>query len=117
MAKTKTPLIDRLDLPTLDKLHTRQITGAEVAAQLGVSGTHLSRVLSAEGFKKLPGPVLQKRKAITELVKTRHEYRQGLADKVAAKTITIEQACAKAKCSERTMWRYIAKGKALAEGL
>ena len=43
------------------------------------------------------------------LAKARRQYRMSLAKKVHDKILTVKEACAQAYCSERNMFRYLAK--------
>lgn len=112
MTKAATPLIDKIDPVTLEKLRLRQMTLVQAAAKWGVTPTHLSRVLKEAGFRQEPSIITAGRKQAAELTQTRIEYRETLGAKVAAGTLKMDKACKDAGCSERTMWRYVAAAKA-----
>lgn len=108
---TTLPLKDRLDLPTVEALRTRKKTNREVAAELGVSETHLSRVLAEEGITKERGETIVARQGAAALFESRKELRTKLATKVNAGRMTVAKAAEEANCDERTIWRYVAKVK------
>jgi AraC-like DNA-binding protein len=107
MKPTK-PLAKRLTKRTLAQLQARKITNAQAAEQLGVSETYLSRTVAALQ-DKVPGTSMQKRSAAAKLYKTRQEQRDILAKRVNKGKLTIAAAAEQAGCSERTMFRYVAK--------
>jgi transposase len=105
---TAKPLIERIPKRTLAALRTRKIKNAEAAEELGVSETYLSRVV-AQLQAKEPGKTTAQREAAAKLYKTRIEFRDKLAKMVMKGTMDMAKACKEAKCSERTMFRHIAK--------
>ncbi len=109
MPKSPQTLLDKFDPLLLLELAFRIRSSKDVAVEFGITETHLSRVLKAQGFRRLPGPVRKQRLANAALTEARTEYREGLAMKVQAGQMTLPAACKKAKCHERTMFRYIAK--------
>lgn len=109
MPKSPQTLLDKFDPLMLMQLAWRIRSSKSVAEELGITETHLSRVLKAQKFKRIPGPVRQQRLANAALTQSRTEYREALAAKIKAGTLTMAAACKKASCHERTMFRYIAK--------
>ena len=114
MPKITDRLADKLTPAMLKKLTNRSVRKKDLAEELGVTATHLSRTLTASNFKRVPAPDYARRKAAALLYRARGDNRLVIAQKVAAKTLDIETACTLAQCSERTMRRYLAK---LAKGL
>lgn len=101
-------LIDRIPKRMLAALKKRKIRNADAAEELGVSETYLSRVVSSIQEKE-PGKTTTERKAASHLYRTRLEFRDKLAKRVMKRQMTLEQAVREAKCSERTLFRHIAK--------
>lgn len=89
--------------PFLEQIRRREITNREVAARLGVSEEHLSRVLKKLNVVKDPPP---DRKAQAELNRARREFREN-----AARTMSVSAAARAAHCSVRTIYRLKAKLK------
>ena len=99
-------LIDDAE-PYRQLLEERKITLREVAAALGCSESYLSRVLS---------PTLQrvesstkKREKQAKLTQGRQEMRKRHALLVKNGQKSLKKGAADAKCSERTLRRYIDK--------
>jgi transposase len=109
MARTKQPkpLKDRLTKTLLEKLRLRKLTNAEAAEQLGVSESYLSRTV-ATIQRKEPGKTLAARKAAHALAVQRRQHRERLAKEVKNGVLDVDAAAARAKCSVRTMSRYVA---------
>lgn len=105
--KPQKPLKDRLTKALLEKLRTRKITNAQAAADLGVCETYLSRTVAAIQEKE-PGETMLARQQATELAAERRHHRERLAKQVKNGEITPEKAAVAAKCSLRTMARYVA---------
>jgi predicted DNA-binding transcriptional regulator YafY len=95
----------------LSDLQKRKTTNAQAAELLGVSETYLSRKVAAMQAK-VPGTALQKRAAASTLYNTRRVFREQLAKKAAKGKMTVAEAAAEAECSERTMFRYVARYRA-----
>jgi len=95
-------LRDRLK-PLIPDIVNRTLTGRAAARRLGVSESHLCRVLKQLHVERAPIPD----NPDTALRAARVELRQQLANDPS---LTIEQAAARANCSTRTIYRY--KGKA-----
>ena len=107
MQKPK-PLRERLTKAMLNDLYERKVTNRVAADIMGVSETHLSRVVaSIQG--KTPGVTTQVRQAARKITKTRIEVRRQLAKKVNKGRMTIAEAAKQADCSERTIFRYVAQ--------
>lgn len=105
MAQPK-KLKDRLTKPLLQKLRERKLTNAEAAAQLDVSISYLSRVVAAIQRKE-PGKTMQARRAAHALVTQRRQHRERLAREVKNGNLDVNAAAKRAKCSIRTMERYV----------
>ena len=86
-------------------LAARKLTKTALAAELGVSATYLMRITPPLP----PGPVATQRRANSTFSESRKAFRLKLAKQVAAGSKSIERAAAEAKCSERTMYRYLCK--------
>jgi predicted XRE-type DNA-binding protein len=106
MAKPK-KLKDRLTAALLEKLRTRKITNAQAAEQLGVSEPYLSRTVAAIQRKE-PGKTMLERAKAHKLAETRRKHREGLAKEVKNGNLDVHAAARRAKCSIRTMSRYVA---------
>jgi len=94
--------ISRKDLAALQ---ARRITKTALAAHLGVSATYLMRITPPLP----PGPVAAQRRANSTFAESRKAFRARLAKQVLAGSKSITKAAAEAKCSERTMYRYLCK--------
>lgn len=108
---TAKPLIERIPKRMLEKLRTRKMKNSEAAEELGVSETYLSRIVASLQDKE-PGKTTAEREAARKLYATRIEFRDKLAKAVMNNRMTMEQAVKQAKCSERTIFRHIAKYRA-----
>jgi len=109
--KPAKPLKDRLTKRVLERLRTRKVTNKEVAREMGVSESYLSRIVAGMQTKE-PGQTVIERNANAQLAKTRRHFRTKLAKEVIRNRKTCTDAAAEAGCSERTMFRYIARYKA-----
>jgi len=98
----------RLTPRILKDLETRKRSNKEVAEELGVSETYLSRMVAARQAKE-PGMTPLLREAASKIYKARKQTREMLAKKVNKGHITLELAAKEAGCSVRTMYRYCAK--------
>lgn len=101
------PLRDRLTPAMLERLRTRKITNAQAAEKLEVSETYLSRTVAAMQ-EKTPGEVMLARAAAAKLVAERRHHRERLAKEVKNGNLDVGTAAKRAKCSLRTMSRYVA---------
>lgn len=108
MATTK-PLSERISQADLNRFKARKLTNAELAEKYGVSETYLSRTVSAMGITKEPGVTTEQREAAHKLFKARIDFRDRLAKEVIQGKTTFEKAVKAAKCTERTMFRHMAK--------
>lgn len=99
----------RTNPTVLGRLLSRDLTNKELAKDLGYSVVYVSQVLKEMGLKKVKGQVADKRKKRSVLKQTRSEYRTEVARDVLNKRITIDTGAKIAKCSERTLYRYIKK--------
>ncbi len=108
MAKPKKTLSEKLTPRLLERLRTRKITNREAAEGLGVSSSYLSRTVAAMQ-KKEPGKTTAARKAAQKLYAARIEFRDKLAKQVLAGRRKLETACEMAQCTQRTMFRHMAK--------
>lgn len=109
MPKITNRLIDKLTPAHAEGLANRTVKQKDLAKELKVTSTHLSRTLSEQGYKRTPSPEVQRRKAASALASARLDNRQTIAEKVLSKTLNITTAAKLANCSERTLHRYIAK--------
>lgn len=103
------PLVDRLNAKLLKQLRERKVTNTAAAEALGVHETYLSRILKELGEEKTKGVTMAHREARAMLAQTREQYRAQLAKKVNRKEMTPEKAAKEAKCTVRTMFRWMAK--------
>ena len=99
-------LDERISEELLGKLQRREITTTQAAARLNVSLTHLSRTLSAAGFRKEPNPATLNRAQASIDYKVRIQQRQDLAKAVFSGAMTMKKACEMGRCSPRTLFRY-----------
>lgn len=102
------PLIERLNDVLLAQLRERKITNKAAAEALGVSEFYLSRTVARLQPKK-PGDTPKQRQARSKLFKARTDTRATLAKQVNKGELTLAQACKRANCSERTMYRWCEK--------
>lgn len=93
----------------LGKLLSRTLTNKELAEQLGYSPVYISQTLKEMGLKKAKGEVADHRKKRSKLKQSRTDFRLEVARDIIAKRITVEKGSEIAKCSERTLYRYIKK--------
>lgn len=100
------PLRERLTPALIEALKTRTKSNDEVAALLGVHPRYLSMVFNKLA-KRNRGKVVKEREENAELVAARRELRIREAKKVKNGTKTLAKAAKAARCSERTMRRYI----------
>lgn len=91
----------------LEQLRTRQITNREAALQLGYDEFYLGKVLKEIGIGKKVGEVRAKRKALSRKAITRKQFRTELAKEILSNQLTLGKAAELARCSERTMYRYV----------
>lgn len=101
-----TTLRERLTPQIIEDLKTRKRTNREVAAQLGVHEDYLSQVFNAKTHRER-GKVALQREQTHELVEARRRMRLREAQKVVDGLKTLEKAAKTARCSERTMRRYV----------
>lgn len=87
----------------LERLAKRKITKRALADQLGISEGYLYHLTPPLP----PGPVRNKRLAQSALAQSRRNYRLRLAKLVRRGTRSIESAAKEARCSVRTMYRYL----------
>lgn len=92
----------------LKALENRTLTNAEVATTLDVNESYLSTVFNTISQKKR-GEVALQREADHDLAESRRQLRIREAKKVTAGKKTLDKAADAAKCSTRTMRRYIEK--------
>lgn len=91
--------------PYVQALENRELTIRKLAGMLGCSESRLSRVLS--GHLKRVQSTTKTRQLRTKLLESRREMRKKHAILVKSKQKSLKRAAADAKCSERTMRRYI----------
>ena len=91
--------------PHLPALRSRSKTNREVARILGVTESHLSRILREINFKKDPSQTAQE-KARVQKRKELRALRPTLAT-----TLTVAEAARQAGVTERTIYRERAKCK------
>lgn len=87
----------------LADLAARKISKVDLAARLGVSHTYLVRITPTLP----PGPVSEQRRANATFAASRKAFRVKLAKQVEQGTKSIEKAAQEARCSTRTMYRYL----------
>ena len=111
MPKRTNTLVHKLTPEVINQLKSRQLKHQDLAKQLNVSPTHLSRTLAEQKFKRTPSPDVIERKKASLIYQARAENRQGIAKKILNGTLDIKTAQEIASCSERTLRRYMAKLK------
>jgi Fic family protein len=111
MPKRTNTLAHKLTPDILNELQSRSVKHRDIAKQLSVSPTHLSRILAEQKFKRTPSPDVIERKKASLIYRARAENRQVIAQGVVNGTLDIKTAQEIADCSERTIRRYIAKLK------
>lgn len=111
MPKNTNTLALKLTSDIIDKLQSRSVKHRDIAEELKVSPTHLSRTLAEKNYKRTPSPLVIQRKNTSLLYQTRAESREALAKRVIDKLLDLKEAQELAGCSERTLRRYVAKLK------
>lgn len=106
MAQPK-PLRDRLTQHMLERLRTRKMTNEEAADKLGVSVTYLSRIVATMQTKER-GQTMLEREAVSKLAAERRHHRERMAKEVKNGNLDVATAAKRAKCSERTIKRFVA---------
>jgi len=101
----KTRLLERPEI--IVRLMTWEMTYEQAAQVLDVSVDHLTHTVIELVGRRKPAPAHQKRKLNSQLASTRKDYRKMLAFQVLNGSLTIENAAKQAKCTERTIYRYI----------
>lgn len=104
-------VLERLSKTLIAKLKARKVTTKEVAEQLGVHPTYLSKILAENGITKVKGPTVAARLKRSVLVQTRDEFRKELAKQVKTGKMTYTKAAKRAHCSERTIYRLVSELK------
>lgn len=105
MEPLKIRLLERPEI--IVRLMTWEMTYEEAAKIFNVSVDHLTHTVIDLVGKRKPAPKYQKRKLNSELAATRKDFRLSLAYQVVNGSLSIEAAAKQAKCSERTIYRYI----------
>lgn len=100
------PLRERLTPDLLERLRTRQMTNKEAAALLNVNASYLSFVFNQLDSRN-PGEVSVNRLWLKKLMAARRDVKLREAKFVIDGHKSLQQAAKKARCSERTMRRYI----------
>lgn len=103
----KTRLLERPEI--IVQLMTWEMTYEQAALLFDVSVDHLTHTVIDLVGKRKPAPKHQRRKMSSQLAATRKDYRKMLAYQVLNGSLTIEKAAKQAKCSERTIYRYVEK--------
>ena len=88
-----------------DQLEKRALTIREVAQLIGCNECYLSRVLSPTLHRQESSTKTRKKQA--KLVESRREMRKRHAFLVKSGQKSLKKAAADARCSERTIRRYI----------
>jgi AraC-like DNA-binding protein len=91
--------------PYIPDLEARRVTVRDLANLLGCHETHLSRVL--KGHVKRVKSAHQVRLSRSKLARARKEMRKKHAFAVKNGEKSLKKAAADAKCSERTIRRYM----------
>jgi len=86
--------------PFIPAIVRRELTNRALARHLGVSESHLCRVLKQLNVVRDPAPTRENQRA---LIEARHELRADLANDT---NLTVAEAARKAGCSTRTIYRY-----------
>lgn len=101
-------LADKLTPERLEALRNRSMRRNTLAQELGVTPTHLSRTLTAIGFKGEKSPEVARRKAATKRHQKALAERKAVAEKLHKGTLDLAAAASEAGCSLRTMQRHLA---------
>lgn len=110
MSKPITPLRERLTPGIIEKLVSREMTNAQAAKMLGSSENYLGFVFNQVLDKRREkGKIAQSRENAKKLVEARRDMRIREAKKVINGIKDLAKAAKTAKCSERTMRRYVEK--------
>jgi hypothetical protein len=99
----------RLPKPLLRQLRKREITTKAAAEILGVNANYLAIVLARIGFAKDPTTAPNNRKEASEARIIRLANLQDIARRLYKNEIDITQACELGNCSDRTIYRHLAK--------
>lgn len=100
------PFLKRITEEHKQDFHTRRVSAKTLSKLYGVTPKYVRTSLP---IRPTQLPAKQQKQA---LAKVRREFRMALAGKVDAESLTVKQACAQAHCSERNMFRYLAKYRA-----
>jgi hypothetical protein len=84
---------------------------AGAAARLQVSERHVNRLMRKHGVARPASMTANERAQSALAVAVRRQIRWRNAERVAEGAISLELAAAKAGCSPRTMYRWLAKVK------
>jgi AraC-like DNA-binding protein len=99
----------RLPKLLLRRLRKREITTKAAAEELGVNASYLSTLLAKLGFAKDPATTSSNRKEAAEARAERLANLQDIARRLYKNEIDITQACELGNCSDRTIYRHLAK--------
>jgi AraC-like DNA-binding protein len=99
-------VLDRA-LEHLDALNARELTLRELARMLDTNESYLSRILA--GHLKRVESTTELRKKTSELAQSRRFMREKHANLVKSGQESLRKAAFHAKCSQRTIRRYIQK--------
>lgn len=93
----------------IEALEQRKTTAKAVAELYGITEGYLSRILGPKGLniKRIPPPTITKKVKAKLLTQVRTEYRMTLARRVAEGNTDIKTAATEARCTIRTMYRYL----------
>lgn len=101
------PLRDRIPAGLLDAIKLRLVPAKTVADMFGVHASYFSRVLKQIGVEKVVAPTVFRKQKASELSQFRQKFRWSQAEKVIKGEITVEKAAEEAKCTPRTIYRYV----------
>lgn len=97
----RTPLASRITPEDLKDYLARRISTADIAEKYGTTMEYAVRKLP-----KRPPNVQPDKKALRQV---RKEFRLSLAARVHTKELTIDEACDRAHCSVREMYRCLSQ--------
>jgi hypothetical protein len=97
------PFLKRITDDHREDFHNRRISAKALSKTYGVTAKYVRTSLP---LRPPQLPAKQQKQALAHI---RRMYRMDLARKVHESLLTVKQACTQAHCSERNMFRYLAK--------
>lgn len=91
----------------VSQIVNRTLTNRKASLMLGISEQYFSVLFRRLKLKKVPGPTVVAKRDAKNLSATRIDYRKQVVNQVKNGRKTIQAAAREARCSERTIYRYL----------